>query len=67
MRSHARSCTDHISEGKAIAISFQTEAELMVQREAQGWDLTKLMTQMSNYEIVPFSDDLRGCYITLRL
>ena len=53
-------------EGKAIAISFQTEAELMVQREAQGWDLTKLMTQISNYEIVPFSDDLRGCYITLR-
>ena len=53
-------------EGKAAAISFQTEAELQVQRETQRWDEAKLMNHLSNYEIVPFSDELRACYIAIR-
>lgn len=53
-------------EGKAAAISFQTEAELQVQRETQSWDEAKLIHQLGYYEIVPFSDELRECYIAIR-
>lgn len=53
-------------EGRAAAISFQTEAELQVQRETQRWDEAKLMNHLSNYEIVPLSDELRECYIAIR-
>ena len=56
----------HHLEGKAAAISFQTEAELQVQRETQGWDEAKLMDHLNSYEIVPFSDELRACYIAIR-
>ena len=53
-------------EGRALAISFQTEAELLVLRETQGWDEAKLMAHLNRYEIVPFSDELRECYVAIR-
>ena len=37
-------------EGKAPAITFQTEAELLVQRAAQGWNSAKVVAQMNSYE-----------------
>ena len=53
-------------EDRALAISFQTEAELQVQREAQRWDETILARHLTDYEIVPISDELRECYIAIR-
>jgi len=53
-------------EGRALAIAFQTEAELRVQRAAQGWNSDKLAAQLSNYEVVPLSDDLLDCYVAVR-
>lgn len=53
-------------ENRALAISFQTEAELQVQREAQQWDAAILERHLAGYEIVPLSDELRECYIAIR-
>ncbi len=53
-------------EGIAFAIAFQTEAELLVQSVAQGWDSAKVAAQLSSYEVVPLSDDLRSCYVPVR-
>ena len=53
-------------EDRALAISFQTEAELQVQREAQQWDEAILARHLTDYEIVPISNELRECYIAIR-
>ena len=53
-------------EGRSIAISFQTEAELMTQQAAQGWDDDKLVDILARFEIIRWSEDLLGHYVSLR-
>ena len=39
---------------------------MQVQREVQQWDETILVRHLTDYEIVPISDELRECYIAIR-
>ena len=53
-------------EGKAVGLSFQTEAELRVQQLAQGWDDDNLRSILSRFDIVPWSPELSEQYVFLR-
>ena len=53
-------------EGRLIAISFQTEAELLVARERQQWDREAFQRLLSPYQVVPWSEQLRACYVRVR-
>lgn len=53
-------------EGCSIAICFQTEAELMTQRSAQGWNEDKLIDILAQFEIVAWSEELLMRYVSLR-
>lgn len=61
----AESYRPHL-EGRSIAISFQTEAELRTQQAAQGWDDDKMIDILARFEIVPWSEDLLAQYVALR-
>lgn len=55
----------HLAE-RSIAISFQTEAELMTQQSAQGWDDDQLMEILTRFEIVRWSENLLERYVSIR-
>lgn len=61
----AESYRPHL-EGRTVAISFQTEAELMTQQAAQGWDDDKMIDILARFEIVPWSEDLLAHYVSVR-
>ncbi len=53
-------------EGKSLAISFQTEAELWVQHSVQGWADEPLRRMIGRFHIVQHSPELHACYIRIR-
>ena len=53
-------------ENKAVAISFQTVAELRVQAAAGTLNPTQMRSAVARFEIVPWSEELQECYIRIR-
>ena len=53
-------------EMRDVAISFQTHAELLVQREDQNWNSERLQRIMTDLTIVPMSPELVEAYVFIR-
>ena len=53
-------------EDRPVAISFQTDAELLLGAETQGWDLQRYSSLVADFEIVGWSIRLLGCYVRIR-
>ena len=53
-------------ENHAVAVSFQTWAELRVGAVIQGRSLDDLRTAVAGFTIIPYSDQLLDAYVHLR-
>ncbi len=52
--------------GRPVAISFQTRAELLVGMETQGWNHRRFSDLIGRFEVIPWSERLLDCYVRIR-
>ena len=66
--SHARFADlyrPHLQD-RPVAISFQTEAEILLAQEVQNWDRRGFFSLLSEFEIIPWSPELLARYVQVR-
>lgn len=57
----------HDLESRITAITFQSQAEILVGLETQGWDVAQLEQVLARYRFVPWLPEMNELYVAIQV